>query len=347
MRLSTTLKFTGDAAALLDRAVEFEEAGVDAVWVTESYGFDSVAVLGAIAARTKRVQVGPGVLNVFSRTPALLAQTAAGLDAASAGRAVLGLGTSGPQVVEGWHGLPYDRPLARTRDVVEICRAAWRREVVVHSGATTRVPLGPQQGTGLAKPLKMLTRPVRDRIPVYLAALGPKNVELTAEIADGWLTFLFAPERMPEVWGKAMDAGLARRPAESARLDIVAGGVLAIGEDRAALRDLARPMTALYVGGMGARGQNFYHALVSRYGFADAADRIQDLYLTGRRAEAEAAVPDELIDLIHLVGPADHVAGRIEAYRKAGVTTLNATPEGADPVGDVRTLRALLDAAAE
>ncbi|WP_345680181.1 LLM class F420-dependent oxidoreductase [Yinghuangia aomiensis] len=344
MRLSVSLKYTGDLGLVLNRAMQFEDAGADALWVTESYGFDSATILGALAARTRRVQVGPGVLNVFSRTPALLAQTAAGLDAVSGGRAVLGLGASGPQVVEGWHGLAYDRPLARTRDVVEICRSAWRREVVAFDGTTIRVPLAPGKGSGLGKPLKMLTRPVRGRIPVYLAALGAKNVELTAEIAEGWLTFLFAPEAMHEVWGKPLAAGSARRSATLGPLDIVAGGVLAIGDDQAALRDLARPMTALYVGGMGARGQNFYHALVCRYGFADAADRIQDLFLSGRRADAEAAVPDELIDLIHLVGPADHIANRIDAYRAAGVTTLNVTPEGTDPVRDIRSVRALLDA---
>ena len=342
MQLSMPLQYAGDPQTIIAEAVALEKAGLDAVWVAEAYGFDSPTLLGYLAARTERLRIGAGILNVYSRTPALLAQTAAGLDAVSGGRALLGLGASGPQVIEGWHGMPYDRPLARTRDVVEICRRAWRREVVDHAGKTVRVPLAPGLGTELGKPLKMLTRPVRESIPVYLAALGEKNVELAAELAEGWLPLFFLPERAKETWGAAIAEGRKRRPAELGELQIVAGGTLAIGEDREALRDLARPQLALYVGGMGSKGKNFYNDLVSRYGFEKEARLIQDLYLSGRKKEAEAAVPDELIDLTNLVGPEGFVRERVAAYREAGVTMLNVTPIGFDPAALIEKVRSWL-----
>jgi F420-dependent oxidoreductase-like protein len=245
-------------------------------------------------------------------------------------------------VVEGWHGVPYDRPLARTRDVIEICRKAWRREVIDYQGTTVRMPLPPEQGTGLGKPLKMLTRPVRDSIPIYIAALGPKNVELAAELAEGWLPLFFLPERAAETWGEAIATGRERRAAERGEFQIVAGGILAVGEDRAALRDLARPQLALYIGGMGAKGKNFYNDLVRRYGYEAEAEKIQELYLTGRKKEAEAAVPDELVDLTNLVGPAGFVRERIAAYREAGVTMLNVEPVASDPVALVEKVRGWL-----
>ncbi|WP_436776526.1 LLM class F420-dependent oxidoreductase [Yinghuangia sp. YIM S09857] len=340
MQLSTALRYADDPRATIAQAVELEKQGLDAVWIAEAYGFDSPTLLGALAASTERVLVGTGVLNVYSRTPALIAQTAAGLDAVSGGRAILGLGASGPQVVEGWHGVPYDRPVARTREVVDICRTAWRRDTVEHHGGVYQLPLASERGTGLGKPLKMLTRPVRERIPVYLAALGERNVALAAEVADGWLPYLYYPEKAKEIWGDALADGQRRRSPDLEPLQLVAGGILAIGEDRAAMRDLARPMTALYVGGMGAKGKNFYNALVRRYGFEAEAERIQDLYLSGRRSAAEAAVPDELIDHIHLVGPADHVLQRIAAYHEAGVTMLNVVPAGPDPLASVALVRA-------
>ena len=339
MKLSTTLHYAGDVHSTVDRAVALERAGLDTAWVAEAYGYDAVSILGYLAARTTTLGIGTGILNIYSRTPATIAQTIAGLDAVSAGRALLGLGASGPQVIEGWHGLPYTKPLARTRDVVEFTRRALRREVVSYRGATVRVPLDPALGTGLGKPLKMLTRPLRPRVPIYLAALGVKNVELAAEIAEGWKPLFFLPERAGETWGGAIAAGRAVRPAELGELQIVAGGLLAIGGDRAALRDLARPTLALYIGGMGARGKNFYNDLVRRYGYEKEAELIQDLYLAGRKVEAEAAVPDELIDRTNLVGPEGFVRERLAAYREAGVTMLNVDPVGPDAAALVEKVR--------
>ncbi|MFE5027459.1 LLM class F420-dependent oxidoreductase [Streptomyces sp. NPDC056656] len=342
MKLSTTLHYAGDVHSTVNQAVALERAGLDVAWVAEAYGFDAVSILGYLAARTTTLEIGTGILNVYSRTPATIAQTIAGLDAVSGGRALLGLGASGPQVVEGWHGLPYTKPLARTRDVVEITRRALRREVVSYQGDTVRVPLDPVRGTGLGKPLKMLTRPVRSRVPVHLAALGSRNVELAAEIAEGWKPLFFLPERAAETWGPAIAAGLAKRQAELGGLQICAGGVLAIGEDRAALRDLARPGLALYIGGMGARGKNFYNDLVSRYGYEKEAALIQDLYLAGRKAEAEAVVPDDLIDRTNLVGPEGFVRERLAAYREAGVTMLNVDPVGPDAAALVEKVKGWL-----
>ncbi|AHH96727.1 LLM class F420-dependent oxidoreductase [Kutzneria viridogrisea] len=338
MRLSVPLQYAGNPRELIEQVVVLERAGLDAVWVAEAYGFDAPTLLGYLAARTERMLIGPGILPIYSRTPALIAQTAAGLDAVSEGRALLGLGASGPQVVEGWHGVPYDRPLGRTREVVDLCRRIWRREVIEHEGIYS-VPLPQGQGTGLGKPLKILSRPVRPSIPIYLASLGDKNVRLTAEIADGWLPTLFLPEKADQVWGAALRAGAAKRSPELGPLDVVAGGLLAIGEDVTALREYARPVVALYVGGMGARGRNFYNDLMRRYGYEAEAEKIQDLYLEGRKEEAAAAVPAEFLELSTLIGPAGYVKERVEAYRAAGVTMLNVNPVGADPIGDVRQLR--------
>ncbi|MFI7545025.1 LLM class F420-dependent oxidoreductase [Actinoplanes sp. NPDC049599] len=330
MRLGTAMTYAGDARAAADEVAGWEQAGLDVIWVAEAYGFDAPTIMGYLAARTERVEIGSSILPVHSRTPALLAQTAAGLDAVSGGRAILGIGASGPQVVEGWHGVPYDRPVARTREIIEICRAAWRREVLVHDGIYT-LPLPAAQGTGLGKPLKMLTRPVRERIPIHVAALGERNVRLAAELADGWMPFLYVPEKAAATWGDALAAGAAQRPAGLGPLDVVAGGPLAIGDDVTSLRELARPLVALYVGGMGARGRNFYHDLVSRYGWAAEADKIQELYLSGRKQEAAAAVPAELLELTSLIGPASYVRERIAAFAESGVTVLNVTPVGGDP----------------
>ncbi|GIE95423.1 LLM class F420-dependent oxidoreductase [Paractinoplanes rishiriensis] len=331
MRLATTLMYAGDPRETADQVAGWERAGLDIVWVAEAYGFDAPTIMGYLAARTERVEIGSAILPIYSRTPALLAQTAAGLDAVSGGRAILGLGASGPQVIEGWHGVPYDRPIARTREIIEICRAAWRREVLEHDGLYP-LPLPAGRGTGLGKPLKLLTRPVRDRIPVYVAALGDRNVRMTAELADGWLPFLYAPAHAAGVWGEALAAGREKRPAELAPLEVVAGGLLAIGDDVEGLRDLARPMIALYVGGMGARGRNFYHDLVSRYGYAAEADKIQELYLSGRKAEAAAAVPADLLEQTSLIGTESYVRDRVAAFAESGATVLNVTPVGDDPL---------------
>jgi F420-dependent oxidoreductase-like protein len=330
MRLATTLMYAGDPRTAADTAAGWEKAGLDVLWVAEAYGFDAPTIMGYLAAKTERVEIGSAILPIYSRTPALIAQTAAGLDAMSGGRAVLGLGASGPQVIEGWHGVPYDKPIGRTREIIEICRAIWRREVITHEGLYP-LPLPAGQGTGLGKPLKILTHPVRDRIPVHVAALGAANVRMTAEVADGWIPFLYVPERAAGIWGESLAEGTAKRSADLGPLEIVAGGPLAIGDDVTHLRDLARPMIALYVGGMGARGRNFYHDVVSRYGFEAEADRIQELYLSGHKKEAAAAVPEELLELGSLIGPEAYVRDRIAAFREAGVTVLNVTPLDADP----------------
>ncbi|GIF21623.1 F420-dependent oxidoreductase-like protein [Actinoplanes tereljensis] len=333
MRLGTSLMYAGDPRSAADQVAGWEEAGLDIVWVSEAYGFDAPTIMGYLAARTSRVEIGSAILPLYSRTPALLAQTAAGLDAMSGGRAILGLGASGPQVIEGWHGVRYDKPVTRTRETIEICRAAWRREVLIHDGEY-QLPLP----GGLGKPLKMLTHPVRDRIPIYVAALGEANVRMTAEVADGWMPFMYVPEKAFDVWGSALSA----RSDELPPLEIVAGGMLAIGDDVTELRDLGRPLIALYVGGMGARGRNFYHDLVSRYGYAAEADKIQELYLSGRKAEAAAAVPAELLERTSLIGPESYVRDRIAAFRESGVTVLNVTPIGDDSVRLIATVKEML-----
>ncbi|MER7181628.1 LLM class F420-dependent oxidoreductase [Streptomyces hyaluromycini] len=334
MELSTFLDYAGDPRAAADQAAALESAGLDAVWVAEAYGFDSPTIMGYLAARTERMKIGSAILNVYSRTPALIAQTAAGLDAISGGRAIIGLGASGPQVVEGWHGKAYDKPLGRTRETIELTRRILRREVIDHHGITDM----PRPG-GLGKPLKILTRPLRPDVPLYVASLGPANVRMTAEIADGWLPTLFIPEKAHQVWGTPLAEGAARRDPALGELKIVAGGLLAIGEDAAAARDLVRPRIALYVGGMGAPGKNFYNDLAVAYGYEKEARLIQELYLDGRQRDAAAAVPDEFCELISLCGPEGYVRDRIAAFREAGVTMLDITPVGPDPARLVETVK--------
>ncbi|MGW2821187.1 LLM class F420-dependent oxidoreductase [Streptomyces sp. NPDC001443] len=341
MELSMPLAYAGDPRAAADRAAALETAGLDAVWVAEAYGFDSPTILGYLAAKTERMRIGSAVLNVYSRSPALIAQTAAGLDALSGGRAILGVGASGPQVVEGWHGRRYDRPLGRTREVVELARRIWRREVIEHHGITD-LPLPPEKGGTLGRPLKLLNHPVRDTVPVYLAALGPANVRLAAEIADGWLPFLYVPEHAAEVWGRSLAEGRAGRDPALGPLSVVAGGPLAITDDAEAVHDRMRPTVALYVGGMGAPGRNFYHDLVCSYGHESAAAAIQEHYLAGRKKDAEAAVPDELLRQLCLAGPEGHVRDRVEVFREAGVTMLDVTPVGPDPARLIERVRSWL-----
>jgi F420-dependent oxidoreductase-like protein len=344
VKLSTQLTYAGNPREAADQVAALEDAGLDTIWVPEAYGFDSPTLMGYLAARTERVEIGSAILNIYSRTPSALLQTAAGLDNVSQGRAILGLGASGPQVIEGFHGVPYDRPLGRTREIVDLVRRGLRRETLVHDGIFT-LPLPPGEGTGLGKPLKLLTKPQRPDVPIYVAALGPKNVEGVAEYADGWLPFLFVPEKAGEVWGESLAAGTAKRQEGLGPLEICAGGMVAIGEgpETKALLDLARPTVALYVGGMGARGKNFYNELAVRYGYEKEAKEIQDLYLGGNKRDAEAVVPAELLELGNLVGPASYVAERIAAFAEARVTNLQVTPVGADPAATIRRLRAMLD----
>jgi F420-dependent oxidoreductase-like protein len=330
MKLSMPLSYAGGFKESAAQAAELEAAGLDMVWVAEAYGFDGVSLMGYLAAVTERLEIGAAILPIYTRTPTLLAMTAAGVDALSDGRCVLGLGASGPQVIEGWHGVPYTEPVSRTREIIEICRKVWTRERVTHEGRSYTLPLPPDRGTGLGKPLKLITTPVRERVPIYVASLGPRNVRMTAEIADGWLPIFHLPEKVDEVWGPDLAAGAAKRPPELGPLEIVAGGLLAVGDDAADLRDLARPMLALYVGGMGAKGRNFYNDLARRFGYEAEAEKIQDLYLDGHKDEAAAAVPPGLLEAATICGPEGYVRDRIAAYADAGVTVLNVTPIGGD-----------------
>jgi F420-dependent oxidoreductase-like protein len=330
MLLSTQLQYGDDPVRNAESVVEMERAGLDVVWVAEAYSFDAVSLMGYLAARTERVQIGSGILPIYSRTPTLTAMTAAGLDALSNGRAILGLGASGPQVIEGFHGVPYDKPVARTREIIEICRKVWRRERLTNDGLYP-IPLPEGQGTGLGKPLKLINHPRRADIPIWVAALGDKNVEMTAELANGWLPHVLMPEKIREVFGSALDAGLAKRAPELGPLQITGGGILALEEEMfEPARRLARGMYALYVGGMGARGRNFYNTVFARQGYADTARVVQDLYLDGRKDEAAAALPDDFIDRVTLIGPPSHVKERIAALRAAGVTHLHVNPVGTD-----------------
>ncbi|MDQ1414390.1 MAG: hypothetical protein QOF81_3 [Acidimicrobiaceae bacterium] len=338
VRLSIPLNYAADFKDAADQAVAFEKAGADIVWVAEAYGFDAPSQMGYLAAKTERILIGSGILPIYSRTPALLAQTAAGVDSLSGGRAILGLGASGPQVIEGWHGVAYDRPLERTREIIDICRRVWRREVLTNDGVY-QLPLPPERGTGLGKPLKLLTHPVRSSIPIWVASLGPKNVAMTAEVADGWLPMLYIPELASTVWGDALAKGTANRSPDLAPLEVCAGSLVAVGDGVEGLRDLARPSIALYVGGMGARGRNFYNTLIQRYGFEAEAARIQDLYLAGHKKEAAAAVPDELLEKTSLVGSEGYVKDRIAAFQEAGVTVLNVIAADAEPARLVERLK--------
>jgi len=344
MRIGTFLNYAGGFAETVVELADYERAGLDIVFVPEAYSFDAVSQLGFIAAKTERVQIGAGIFPIYSRTPALLAMTAAGLDYVSGGRFTLGLGASGPQVIEGWHGVAYDAPVGRTREVVEICRMVWRREKLAYKGRYYELPL--PGGTGLGKPLKLINHPVRERIPIALAAIGPKNVELAAELAESWMPIFYLPEKAGLVWGDSVAAGTAKRDPALGPLDVIAHAALAIGEDVTALRDHGRPQLALYIGGMGARGRNFYNDLACRLGYEAEAKAIQDAYLAGRKDEAEALVPAALVELTSLIGPESYVRERIAAYREAGATTLNVTPMAPTHEGRVRLIeqvRALAD----
>jgi F420-dependent oxidoreductase-like protein len=300
---------------LVALAEEAERLGYDSAWASEAWGTDSVTVLAWVAARTTRIKVGSAIMQIPARTPANTAMTAATLDLMSGGRFLLGLGVSGPQVVEGWHGEPWGKPLAKTREYVAIVRSALRREVVEHHGEHFDVPYTGEDATGLGKPLKLMVRPLRDDIPIYLAALAPRNVALAAEIGDGWLPIFLSPDRLEEQFGASL-AGSREG------FDIAAGVQVVAGDDVQDCRDAAKPMLALYVGGMGARGRNFYNALVARYGYEAEARRIQDLYLDGKQREAAAAVPDALVDEVALVGPRERIRDRLARWRESGVTTL-------------------------
>ena len=346
MRIGLGINYAGGFKEVAAEVADLERAGLDIVFVPEAYSFDAVSALGYLAASTERVQLASGILQLYTRTPTLTAMTAAGLDYVSDGRFILGLGASGPQVIEGFHGVPYDAPIARTREVIDICRQVWRRETVQHHGKHYTIPLPAEQGTGLGKPLKLINKPVRERIPILVAALGPKNVELAAEIAEGWQPIFYLPEKAQDVWGKALASGQAKRDPALGDLDVYAGPALAIGENVEPMREFVKPHLALYIGGMGAKGKNFYHTLATRYGYGAAADRIQELYLSGDKDSAVKAVPDELVRDISLIGTRGFVKERLAAFREAGVTALNVVPIAATPADRIKlieTLRELVD----
>ena len=326
MRIGMPLNYSGGFKETVDELAVYEKAGLDVVYVPEAYSFDAVSQMGFIAARTERLEIASGILQIYTRTPTLTAMTAAGLDYVSDGRFTLGIGASGPQVIEGFHGVPYHAPLGRTREIVDICRKVWRRERLTHEGKNYQIPLPAEQGTGLGKPLKLINHPVRERIPIMIAAIGPKNVAMVAEIAEAWEPIFYVPEKAADIWGESLAAGKAERDASLPALDVVAQAPLAIGEGLDAHLDGMRPLLALYIGGMGAKGRNFYNSLVQRYGYESEAEKIQDLYLDGKKDEAAAAVPADLLEKTSLIGPEGHVRERLAALRESGVTTLNVTP---------------------
>ena len=308
---------------LIALAQEAERLDYDSAWAAEAWGTDTVTVLSWLAASTTRLKVGAAIMQIPARTPAATGMTAATLDLMSGGRFLLGLGTSGPQVVEGWHGEAWGKPLGKTREYVEIVRRVLRRETVEHHGEHYDIPHTGPDATGFGIPLKLMMRPLRAEIPIYLAAMGPKNIALAGEIADGWLPFLLSPERFREVLLPSLEEGLRRAGKTLDGFDIAATHVpLIVSDDLEAAREVVRPVIALYVGGMGAHGRNFYNSLVSRYGYEAEAATIQDLYLDGKKREAAAAVPDSLVDEVALLGPRERIADRLEAWNECGVTTI-------------------------
>ena len=324
MRLGLNLGYSGSAMGMdLTLVQEADRLGFHSVWSAEAYGSDAVTPLTWVAARTERIRVGTAIMQIAGRTPVLTATTALTLDQLSGGRFLLGLGVSGPQVVEGWHGVPFGKPLARTREYVEIVRSVWRRERPVEfKGEYYQIPYRGADATGLGKPLKSILHG-RPDIPIYLAAIGPKNVALAAEIADGLLPIFFSAQRM-KVFREYLDAGFraAGGGKSLASFDVAPTVAIVPGDDVDRCRAEIKPRLALYVGGMGARGKNFYNDLVSRYGYEGEARRIQDLYLAGKKEEAAAAVPDALVDEIALCGPKERIRERLEAWKTSGITTL-------------------------
>jgi F420-dependent oxidoreductase-like protein len=325
VRLGLSLGYSGSRLAInMPLVREADRLGFHAVWTAEAYGSDAVTPLAWIAGQTERIRLATGIMQMAARTPAMTAMTATTLDQLSGGRALLGLGVSGPQVVEGWHGVRFGKPMVRTREYVEILRAIWARErPLEHDGEHYQIPYRGPGASGLGKPLKSILH--GRRIPIYIAAIGPKSVAQAAEIADGWLPIFYSPYRAPAVYRDALAAGFARAGGGKGLrdFDIAVTATVIVGDDVAACLAFVKPMLALYIGGMGARGRNFYNDLACRYGFEDAARRIQDLYLAGRKDEAAAAVPDALADEVSLVGPKERIRDRLAAWRASPVGTLN------------------------
>jgi len=340
MRLGLNFGYWGsgvtDSVAL---AQEAERLGYDSLWTAEAYGSDAVTPIVWLAAKTEKIKVGTAIMQMPARTPAMTAMTAMTVDLLTEGRFLLGIGASGPQVVEGWHGVPYGKLLTRTREYVTILKTIFKREQPLEfHGEYYDIPV--RGGTGLGKPLKSIVHPLRSDIPIYLAAIGPKNVALAAELADGWLPVFFSPDRM-DVFRSSLDEGFGRRMdgKNLSDFDIAPTVSIVVGDDVDACRAKVKPNLALYIGGMGARGKNFYNELACRYGYEDAARTIQDLYLSGKKAEAIAAVPDALVDEVALCGPRPRIAERLSQWRAAGVTTIIC---GA---GDLESVRAMAEVA--
>jgi F420-dependent oxidoreductase-like protein len=347
MRLGIAIDYTREPRAQIDTIVALEAVGLDVAWVPEVWGYDAPSVLGFLAARTSRLVIAAGVMPVHTRTPSLIAQTAAGLAVLSDGRFELGLGTSGPQVIEGFHGVAYAQPRARLRDTVGVCRMLWSGGLSRYEGGSVRLPLPEGQGTGLGRPLRLLAPGGVGPIPIHLAVMRPAMVELAAELADGWYPLFFVPERVEDVWGPALERGRAARAPTLGALEITVSMACAIGDEPrvAPLRDLMRGEIARYVGGMGARGANFYTEVVARLGWPEAAAIIQELYLAGRRDEAARAIPEDMLRALTLCGPPDAIAERIAALGRAGVATLVVRPLEPDADALVRALREIADAA--
>ena len=339
MRLGLMLGYAAGQMQLpVELVQEADRLGVYSVWTAEAYGSDAVSPLAWLGALTQRIKLGTAIMQMPGRTPANAAMT---LNQLSGGRFLMGLGLSGPQVVEGWHGVSYAQPLLRTREYVAIVRDIFRRErPLTFAGRHYQIPYRGDDATGLGKPLKS-TLKADPNIPIYLAAIGPKNVELAAEIADGWLPIFFAPEQYDVAYKAHIDAGLAKAGKSIDQFDIAPTVSVVINDNLDIAYNMLRPMLALYIGGMGARGKNFYYDLAVRYGFEAAATEIQDLYLAGDKGAAMARVPGELIDAVALVGPRARVRERLALWRNSPVTTLNMT------VFDVETLRAMVELMAE
>jgi F420-dependent oxidoreductase-like protein len=345
MRLGLSVGYWGlglSAEDQLGLVTAAESLDYHSVWTAEAYGSDAATVLGWLAGKTSKIKLGSAIFQMPGRSPAMTAMTAATLDVLSGGRMLLGIGSSGPQVAEGWHGERFGHQLQRTREYVAIVRLALARERVVFEGERYTLPLP----DGPGKALKLMISPVQERMPIYLAATGPKNTALCGEIADGWLPTFFSPEHVGES-RELLSEGAARagRTIEEDSFDIAPHVMVALDDDLDRARDAMRPVLALYVGGMGSRKKNFYNALVRRYGFEEAADEVQELYLSGKKEEAMAALPAELIDITSLCGPRERIAERLELYRSAGVGTLvvsAAAPTHEQRVATLQTLAELI-----
>ncbi len=323
MRFGLNAGYSGSRMSInMEMVKEADKLGFHSVWAAEAYGSDAVTPVAWIAGQTQKINVGTAIMQMPARTPAMTAMTATTLDQLSGGRFLLGLGVSGPQVVEGWHGVPYGKPLVRTREYVEIVRQIWAREKPVeHQGEHYQIPYRGPGATGLGKPLKSILH--GRRIPIYLASIGPKSVEQAAEIADGWMPIWFSPYRT-HVYKGALDAGFTKAGKGKGvhNFDIAPAVTVMLGSDVQSCLQMIKPFLALYIGGMGARGKNFYNDLACRYGFEAEAKKIQDLYLGGKKDEAAAAVPDQLADEVTLVGPKERLRDRLAAWRESGVTTM-------------------------